>query len=687
MLPFELDANVAPFHFVASGLGPGTFEVTRFAGREAVSEPYVFELDLASDDPDVDFAALLGQPATLARFRGLDPVPVHGVVTSLGLGARSADRTVYRARLEPALSRLGLAVQSRVFQDATVVDVARDLLDEHGLAGSAVRFDVERSYPQREYIVQYEESDLAFFRRLLEREGIWFQFEHPENGARETLVVTDRRGAFEPIGPGPSGAAAVVYREGSGFVRDRAEAAWALQLHERVVPGAVVLKDYNYRTPDLELLAEAPVEGGGAEEVYLYGEHFKDLAEGQRLAQTRADEIACRRRTVRGESDVAALTPGQTFALEGHYRADLNAEYLVVAVEHEGAVAPEDAGGDGAPAPPRYANTFEAIPAKAPFRPARTTRIPKAPGLMTGRVESGGGEYAYLDEDGRYRARLGLDRSDRPESQASKAVRMAQPYSGSGYGLHFPNHAGTEVVLGFANGDVDRPMALGTVPNPSQSSPATAANRSQNVIKTMGGNGLTMDDMRGGEHVTLNATKDHTQQVANHQNVNVGSNQSVSIGGGRSKTVGGDQSESVGGNKTISVTGDHTETISGNETVSVTGDSTTSITGDEARATTGNQGVAVEGDAEHAVQGTLAVTVIGEVTETFAAGQTTSVDGDVTLQATGKITIQAGASSITLDPGGTIEIAGTDIVVTGGSSVDIGAGSTAIVNAPTVDIN
>lgn len=683
MLPIELDANVAPFAFAAAA---GRFEVLHFAGREAVGEPYAFEVTLASEDPDVDFASLLGQPATLVRFRGLDPVPVHGVVTAMELGARSADRTVYHARLEPALSRLALAVQSRVFQDASVVDVAKALVEEHGLSGSAVRFDVERSYPTREYVVQYEESDLAFFSRLLEREGIWFQFEHPDDGARETLVVTDRRGAFVPVGAGPSGAAAIVYREGSGMVRDRAEAVTALRLHEHVVPGTVVLKDYNYRTPELELLAEAPVEGGGGEEVYLFGEHFKDVAEGQRLAQTRADEIACRRRTVRGTSDVAALAPGSTFALEGHYRADLNVEYVVTAVTHEGVVTPDDdaaggfAGGDGAPSGPRYTNAFEALPAKAPFRPARRTPIPKAPGLMSGRVESGGGEYAYIDDDGRYRARLGLDRSDKPESQATKPIRMAQPYSGSGYGLHFPNHAGTEVVLGFSNGDVDRPMALGTVPNPSQSSPATGANRSQNVIKTMGGNGLTMDDMRGDEHVTMTATKDHTEAVANNQNVNVGASQAMSVGGSRSKSVGGNQSESVGGDKQIQVQGAHSE--------SITGAASVTIGGDETRQTGGNQAVAVTGNATHGTQGTLTVAVTGAVTETFDAGQTTTVTGDVALTATGTITISTPGASITMTPGGDITITGKSVTVSAtGGNVDIGASGMAVINAPTVDIN
>lgn len=108
MLPIDLDANVAPFSFV--GASPATFEVLRFSGREAIAEPYVFDLQLASDDPDVDFATMLGQPASLVRFRGLEPVAVHGVVTAMDLGARSADRTVYHVRLEPALLHLGLAV-------------------------------------------------------------------------------------------------------------------------------------------------------------------------------------------------------------------------------------------------------------------------------------------------------------------------------------------------------------------------------------------------------------------------------------------------------------------------------------------------------------------------------------------------------------------------------------------------
>ena len=679
MLPFELDANVAPFAFTAAHVAPGAFEVTRFSAREALSKPYAVEVELASADPDIEPAALLGQPATLVRFRGLDPVPVHGVVTAVDVGARSADRTVYHVRLEPALSQLALAVQSRVFQDATVLDVVRGVLSEHGLTGSAVRFNVERGYPRREYVVQYEETDLAFVCRLLEREGVWFQFEHPEDGARETLVVTDRRAAFGEVGPGPSGAAAVAYREGSGMVRDRAEAVWALRLHEHVVPGSVVLKDYNYRTPDTELLAQAPVEGGGDQEVYLFGEHFKDLDEGERLAQTRAEEIACRRRVVRGDSDVAALTPGARFRLEGHPRRALNAEWVVVSATHQGVVAPDDAQGDGAPQPPRYANAFEAVPANVTFRPARTTPVPRAPGLLTGIMESGGGEYAYLDDEGRYRARLSFDRSGQPQAHATKPVRMAQPYSGPGYGLHLPNHAGTEVLLGFANGDVDRPVALGTVPNPSQSSPSRAPNRMENVLRSWAGHELVLDDRRGAELVHLTSVKDHTETVADAQRVEVGSTQTIAVGTDRAKRVEGDQSESVGGDKSISVEGTHDEAVDGQVTLRAGQGRDTHVAQDDRLDVGQAQVTTVATDVQTTIGERLAITVgaSSDVSVSTTARVDVGAETRVTVGSTlhvdvaDQVTIRCGAASITLKSNGDVQIAGANISVKGSGTVAI----------------
>ena len=666
-------ANVAPFQFSAGGLGPDVFGVTGFAGREAISQPFQFEVDLVSTDPDLAVDRVLGRPATLTRQRGGEPVVVHGIVASFDVGAQTPDRATYRAVLVPRLWRLGLARQSRVFQDATVPEVVLGVLAEHGLASAAVRSELGGGYPRSEFVVQYQESDLAFVSRLLEREGAWFTFEHAD---ADVLVLADRHGRFAHVEPGPAGHADVAFRPGSGMLRDRAEAVDQLAVRDQLVPGRVVLRDYNYRTPDTDLEVAAPVDGGGPEEVYAYGDHYKSTAEGDRLARVRAEELACRRRTLAGAGDVAGFRAGSVFALSGHPRADLDGDFLLTAVTHRGLTAP-DAGGDGAPSVPRYDNTFEAIPAAAPFRPPRDTPVPRAPGLMTARVESAGGPYAFVDEEGRYRARLALDRSGLPEAQASRPVRMAQPYSGPGYGLHMPNHAGTEMVLGFANGDLDRPLALGTVPNPAQGSPAVAQNRMENVMRSWAGNALVLDDTRQGEHVHLTAVKDHTETVADAQRVDVGSTQTITVGSDRTKSVEGDQSESVGGDKTISVQGSHAEHVVGDVSVRVGGQESVDVSkGSEVRVaesrslSVGAEQATVIGEG-FALQIGAGATVSVADAASGRVGQRLDVQAgtEVHVEAADRLALVCGAARIVLSSDGTITIEGGAISVKGSGQI------------------
>ena len=532
MAAVPVRADVSQFQFAVAGLPEGTFAVSRFAGREAVSEPFRFELDLVSDQTDVDFAAVLGAPATFTRLRATgEAEPVHGVVASVYQAGQTADAVRYRAVLVPRLWRLGLGQQSRVFQDVGLEDLVRAVLEGGGLAGADVEVSLADPPPAREYVVQYNESDLAFLHRQLEHAGAWYTVRHDEAG-RDVVVVTDDRQRFAPIAD-----PAVPYREGAGFGRAAAEAVERFAVRERLGVDAVRVRDYNYRTPETGLEAEAPVgeTAEAAREAYAWGDHHKAPEEGRRLARVRAEEAAARRRQAEGTGDCAAFRAGRLFTLTDHYRQDLDGDYLLAEVLHAGSQAaalgaggavdgfpglpgrpdPDgalldrlaplveaDAGGDGAPATV-YLNWFTALPAAAPFRPERKTPRPHVGGVMTARVETAGGPYAFLDEDGRYRARMPFDRSAEPEGAATRPIRMAQPYSGPGYGMHFPNHAGTELVFACVDGDPDRPLALGTVPNPSQHSPAVAENRMQNVVRTFAGSELVMDDTQNAAFVRL----------------------------------------------------------------------------------------------------------------------------------------------------------------------------------------
>lgn len=554
MATLPVRADTAQFAFAVSGLPEGTFQVSRFAGREAVSEPFRFELDLVSSTTDVDFAAVVGAQATFTRLRATgEAEPVHGVVAALHQAGRTADHVRYRAVLVPRLWALGIGQQSRVFQDVSLEALVRAVLTGGGLTGADVEITLSDPPPVREYVVQYNESDLAFLSRQLEHAGAWYVFRHDEAG-RDRIVITDDRASFEPIAD-----PAVPYREGAGFGRTVAEAVERFAVRERLGETGVRVRDYNYRTPETGLETEVPVgeapagggdgaagsgsaggsAGGGAaggdatREAYAWGDHHKTPDEGKRLARVRAEEAAAQRRVAEGSGDCAGFRAGRTFTLTDHYRPDLDGDYLLTELLHAGSqtaalgagaavggfvdlfgdadgdllarlgpLIETDPSGDGAQATV-YVNLFKALPAAAPFRPARRTPRPHVGGVLTARVESAGGPYAFLDDDGRYRARMPFDRSATTEGGATQPIRMAQPYSGPGYGMHFPNHAGTELVFACVDGDPDRPLALGTVPNPSQHSPAVAQNRMQNVVRTFAGSELVMDDTQNAAFVRL----------------------------------------------------------------------------------------------------------------------------------------------------------------------------------------
>ena len=309
--------------------------------------------------------------------------------------------------------------------------------------------------------------------------------------------------------------APLVYAPPSGLEAFHSgEAIRAFQCRRNVLPEKVLLKDYNYRRPSLEITGTATVDQDGEGTVYFYHEHFRTGEEGNRLATIRAEGIICKGEEYLGESSVPSLVPGYTFTLADHYRKGFNQKYLIAEVVHEGdqtSLLPVAATAESHKGNAFYGNTFVAIPAATQFRPQVVTVKPTVSGIVAARVDAAGsGQYAELDDMGRYKVIIPFDLSGRRDGKASAWVRMAQSYAGSGFGTHYPLHKGTEVLLTFVNGDPDRPVIVGAAPNPATQSPVTSGNQTQNVTKTKGGNEITLEDRDGGQHLLLKSPVSNT---------------------------------------------------------------------------------------------------------------------------------------------------------------------------------
>jgi len=515
-MPNQRRANEAQFFF-ACGLPQETFRVLQFEGTDAVSDLYRFTIILQSVKHDVDPADVINKPATFFIFREGDYFPYSGIVDRFQFLGKNFDQSSYEVSLVPRLSLLDLQYQTRIFQKKSYQDIIKYVLDTAGYR-NYYQLDLSQNYPAQEYVLQYQESDFNFISRLMETAGIWYFFKESKvassqvkpGSSQEKLVITDKPVSFQPI----QGVAKLKFRTSSSLMEIEAakaqESVHEVRFRQVIVPQEIMVKNYNYRTPEVQLTGKNKVKSGIAGSVYEYGGNFKNVTEAQRAAEVASNRIASRQMFVDGASDCRGFRAGCRFTLAEHERKDLNAEYVLCRVTHTGGHAGEIIS---------YVNSFQAMPADraTTYAPQKKAIVPKVNGVMTALIEAQGSDYAALDDMGRYKVRMPFDNSNANNSEASKYLRLAQPYAGAKYGIHFPSHEGAEMVWACIDGDPDKPIGLGTVPNSNTMSPVVSANKAQNLIRTAGGNELLLDDTDKKQKVKLTTSAKHALEMDDDQ--------------------------------------------------------------------------------------------------------------------------------------------------------------------------
>lgn len=498
------------FSFRSGACDALTFDVMRFTGREALSEIYAFDIWLLSEKGDVDPTAVLQSDASFTIHPPFAPeggLVYNGILSSFALLHRIKDRFVYRARLQHRLWWLTLTRHNRIFLDKTPEDVISEVLREGSLnSGTDFVWKCQQNPGPRSYVCQYAESDFAFISRWMERLGVYYWFDHRADGV--TCVMADARGAHSAMPDGetcrfaePSG----LNPESPGLV------ITDFSLEQFPLPQKVQCKTYNPEKPSLDLTCTADVQAGGRGTLYSFGDNYADKNEGDALAGVLAEALLCRESVFSGMSHNPALRPGFLFSLERHFRSGWNQRYLTTETVHEGSQARhllrafnlgslED--GDRL----YYRNHFRCIPEKTQFRAPRVTPWPQVAGNVVGHVDAeGSGATAMLDAQGRYKITLPFDLSGRSGGKASSWLRMMQPYAGENMGFHAPLHKGTEVMIAFIDGDPDRPIINGAVPNPQTPSPVNDATATQIRLTSASGQKVHLEDAAGKEHILLSA--------------------------------------------------------------------------------------------------------------------------------------------------------------------------------------
>ena len=591
-----------------SSVLPASARVIGFRGDEAISRPYRFEVFISVDDSEeLDINDAIGAKAALIIDRADDRLPPFsfaGIVASLELMHAHGGRSLFRVVLLPRLWLLGLSKHSRIFTRMRLPDIITSILQENGIGADDYELRLG-SYDTEEHICQYRESDLDFLSRWMEREGIFYFFEHTDEG--EKLILCDSR----TYNPDPLGTA-VRYFPQLGHDVSAGASFRTFTYQKTTLPAMVRLRDYDYARPNLALSSSSRVAADGAGEVNLYGERFFSPSSGDKLARVRSEELKTQEVIARGTGTRLHLRTGYVFEIEEHPRPELNTSYLATEIHHEGnqaAAHPHFRELIGVQHEDVYHAITSAIPATTQFRAESRTPWPRIYGYENGNVDGeADSEYAQIDDQGRYKVKLKFDEGTFSGGKASTFVRMMQPHGGSIEGFHFPLRKGTEVALSFLGGDPDRPVISGVVPNTYTPSPVTSGNHTKNVIQTGGRNRLELEDKANEQRITLSTPYSNTYLRMGSPNdeheliVHTDDNALVDAHVNFDITVG----QGGSGNMTTTVKNDSTTTIQlGNMTTTVaTGNMTTTVS---------------TGSSLHEVQ--------QKVTEIYHGGQSTEVTG------------------------------------------------------------
>lgn len=491
--------------------------IEEMSGRESLSGLFEFHLRLQSIEAGINPLDIIGKRAVL--WIEADPASGtrgrhwNGYVSRFLCTGRmpSPDKSgeelfTYECDIVPWFWMLTQHEDNRIFENLTVPEIVEQVVGKLGYK-EHFEMDLRRQPPQRRYCVQYRETTFDFISRLLEEEGIYYYFVHDEGDeTTHRMVLTDHNDGNPSLDP-----ASVPFHhenasDDSGSIR-------TLVRDEQMRTRKTTFADWDYFAKNRRY-NEVPTTLSKLGEDHAQLERYRHASgyEGQGQDLTAApSEVAmaieeASHVRLKGESKVRALAPGYAFTLYDYpVHESFNREYLVVSVEHHGR---NNLSGQSES---DYGNAFALIPRDLPYHPPQAATRTRMHGPQTAIVV----DDVDPEQMCRIRVQFHWARANGGgNSEISCWLRVAQPWSGNGYGVMFLPRINDEVLVDFLEGDPDRPIVVGAVYNGKDEPPLTVSGaNTASTIKTNNRAGdnyheLRFDDGENTEEIFLHSSRD-----------------------------------------------------------------------------------------------------------------------------------------------------------------------------------
>ena len=644
------------------------FSVARMRGEEGISTLFEFQVELLSEDGEITFEDVVGQACVITVMddihteeKGAFTETVsqerffHGIVSHFEIAEEGTRFTTYHAVVVPKIWVLHHRENSRIFQEMGVQDIVTALFDELGMVSEEYQWKCQKTYAPYEYCVQYRETEFNFMSRLLEQEGIFYYFEHNEDG--HVIVFHDDSPTLEAIEEDDI----PVITQQSGMVSN--QHIYAIKHTRSLTPGKVTLRDYNFTKPTLNLESNKENADDSKErELYQHPGSFLDKARGDFLANVRLKSVNTYKECIRGKSNVNKLIPGFTFFLNDK---KTDKDFLITRVEHVAIQSQAYQEGSSTNVG-RYNNRFVGIPIDVPFAPPRVSRIPIVEGTQTAIITGPSGEEIYTDEHGRVKVQFHWDREGVADEKSSCWIRVSQMWAGSNYGGFMLPRVGQEVIVDFLEGNPDRPIITGRVHHGDNRAPYKLPDKKTiSTLKTnssVGGGGfneLRFDDAKDKEQIFIHAQKNqdvrtlnnYFEYVGNDRHKVVEKNQFVNIKEDANSNIEGDSKNNITGELHNTFKSNVIETFKAGHDIEISADRKIKIGGaDHLKA---QKDISVEAGMNYGIKAGIKVDI--------KAGAT------LNLEAPAGINLKVGGSFVSVTPGG-IFIKGPMVMINSGGA-------------------
>lgn len=376
---------------------------------------------------------------------------------------------------------------------------------------------------------------------------------------------------------------------------------------------------------------------------------------GKELATRVAGSMRVGKKKLSFETNAMDLRPGTIFSMSGHSRPELGADVklLVTSFAAEGT-------NDG-----EWSMMGNAVFADQPYRPMMKTPRPKIEGIQSAIVVGPKGQEIHTDEHGRVRVQFHWDRHGEFNDESSLWMRVGQGWGGPGFGMIAIPRVGTEVMVGFLEGNPDSPVVLGQVfsttspvPHKLPDNKTVTAWRGNSSPGGGGFNEILFEDMKGKEMLFMQAEKNLRKLVKHDETEITQQNRRITVGSNLTKMVTFDETETTGSDRTITVGENLRQSVGANHAVTVAGSQTQQV----------GQGLSVTVGPNPPPEGTDAAPPPEDVPA-----------GVMKFDVKERLEITVGAAKLTIDKSGKVELTGVEF--------DFSASGPVQINGSIIDLN